>query len=177
MAFHHSAGAGGLAVLSRYPFTGEVLASTGGWFPAWRLTVSSPIGPLQVLQLHLRPPVSDGGSWVQGYFTTRGFRRQEAERFAGPLDLTLPTLVVGDFNEKHQQAIGYFESRGLRSVLEQYQPSAITWRWDTSIGRITHRLDHILYSPRLLPLDARVVQAGRSDHLPVVAEFEAAPQT
>ncbi|MFH1150780.1 MAG: endonuclease/exonuclease/phosphatase family protein [Actinomycetota bacterium] len=85
MAFHHEDGAGGLAVLSRYPFSGEVISSAAGWFPAWR--------------------------------------------------------------------------------------------WQTSVGLITHRLDHIFYTPQLVPFDARVLQAGRSDHLPVVAEFETVPPT
>jgi len=176
MAFHHAPGAGGLAVLSRHPFEGEVLPSTVGWFPAWRVVVATPIGRLQVLQLHLRPPVSDRGSWVSGYFTTRGFRRGEAERFSASLDPALPTLVVGDLNEADQQAVRYLKGRGLRSALEEAQPFAATWRWRTSVGPIVHRLDHILYSRGLLLRGARVLEAGRSDHLPVVAELAAVPR-
>ena len=71
MAFLHCCGAGGLAVLSKYPFEhGDYVPSPGGWFPAWRVVVDSPLGEVQVLQVHLRPPVSDGGSFVSGYFTT-----------------------------------------------------------------------------------------------------------
>jgi len=174
MAFSHSGGAGGLAVLSRSPFRqGKHVASEKGWFPAWRVVVSSPLGPLQVLLVHLRPPVSDGGSWVSGYFTTRGFRRDEIAYFAKVLDPSLPTLVAGDFNEDEGgRAVRYLEQRGLRSVLPQFRPGAVTWRWDTSVGRITHTLDHIIYGPRLDPLRADVLQAGRSDHLPVVAVFQ-----
>ncbi len=79
MAFVHAGGAGGLAVLSRHPFdTGEVLPPEVGWFAAWRVIVQSPIGPVQALSVHLRPPVSDGGSFVAGYFTTDAVR--EANR-------------------------------------------------------------------------------------------------
>lgn len=39
------------------------------------------------------------------------------------------------------------------------------------MGTIHHRLDHIVYDPRLEALSARVLGAGRSDHLPVVATF------
>jgi endonuclease/exonuclease/phosphatase (EEP) superfamily protein YafD len=176
MAFRHYGGAGGLAVLSRFPFEQrEVVPSPGGWFPAWRVAVRSPLGPLQVMLVHLRPPVSDGGSWVSGYFTTRSFRRNQAEHFARVLDPALPTLVVGDFNEDAAgRAVRYLGARGLRSVLGEFRPKAKTWRWDTRLGRITHELDHILYSEHLEPLDARVIEAGRSDHLPVVALFQRA---
>jgi endonuclease/exonuclease/phosphatase (EEP) superfamily protein YafD len=174
MAFRHSGGAGGLAVLSRLPFAElDYIASPGGWFPAWRVVLRSPLGRVQVLQLHLRPPVSDGGSVVSGYFTTPKFRRMEIEHFARCLDRRLPTLVVGDFNERDGRALGYLRSRGLRSVLPQYKPGATTWRWNTSLGvQLTHTLDHIVYGPRLEPLEARVIRAGRSDHLPVLAIFQ-----
>jgi endonuclease/exonuclease/phosphatase (EEP) superfamily protein YafD len=175
MAFRHSGGAGGLAVLSRLPFDKlDYIASPGGWFPAWRVIVRSPLGRVQVLQLHLRPPVSDGGSVVSGYFTTPKFRRMEIEHFSRVLDARLPTLVVGDFNEDPDgRAIRFLRGRGLRSVLPEYQPGATTWRWNTSLGvQLTHTLDHIVYGPRLQPLEARVIRAGRSDHLPVLAIFQ-----
>ena len=34
------------------------------------------------------------------------------------------------------------------------------------------QLDHIMYSEHLRPLSARVIDEGRSDHLPVIAIFE-----
>lgn len=34
--------------------------------------------------------------------------------------------------------------------------------------RKNSQLDHVLYDSRLVPLDARVLQTGRSDHLPVL---------
>lgn len=175
MAFRHFGGAGGLAVLSKHPFRdGGYIANLEGWFPAWRVIVRSPVGPLQVLQVHLRPPVSDGGSVLSGYFSTRGTRLKEIARFARRLNTRLPTLVLGDFNEDAGgRAIAHLKSKGMRSVLDEYQPDATTWRWTTSMGiEVTHTLDHIVYSEQLRPLDARVIHAGRSDHLPVVAIFE-----
>ena len=175
MAFRHSGGAGGLAVLSRRPFAElDYVTSPGGWFPAWRVVLRTPLGRVQVLQLHLRPPVSDGGSFVSGYFTTPKFRRMEVEHFTRCLDARLPTLVVGDFNEdRGGRALRYLRDHGLKSVLPEYQPDATTWRWNTSLGiRLTHTLDHIVYGPRLEPLEARVVRAGRSDHMPVLAVFQ-----
>ena len=174
VAFRHSGGAGGLAVLSRHPFsTASYIKSPYGWFPAWRVVLRSPLGPLQVLQVHLRPPVSDGGSLVSGYFTTGSFRRREISFFASDLKPGMPTLVLGDFNEDHGgDVVQHLKRKGLRSVLEEFHPRKTTWRWQTSVGQLTHTLDHILYSSQLTPLNAQVLQAGRSDHLPVVALFQ-----
>ncbi len=173
-AYRHSGGAGGLAILSRRPIReAAYLAPPGEWFPAWRAIVESPLGPLQVLQVHLRPPVSDRGSWVSGYFTTGGYRRGEIAHFARDLRRDLPTLVVGDFNEASGgQAVRFLEERhGLTDTLERFQPGATTWQWQTSVGRIRLQLDHILHDARLRALDARVLRLGRSDHFPIVALF------
>lgn len=74
MAFRHCCGAGGLAILSKdmidkgsYFKAKEV---AGSWFPAWRHVVQTPLGRVQVLNLHLRPQISRGGSVIRGYFTT-----------------------------------------------------------------------------------------------------------
>jgi endonuclease/exonuclease/phosphatase family metal-dependent hydrolase len=178
MSFHHSGGAGGLAVLSRFAFEErELVDSPSGWFPALVVDVDSPLGPLQVLEVHLRPPVSDSGSVVSGYFSTPAVRLDEIEAFDGHLAAGVPTIVAGDFNEREDgKAVSFLAGQGLASVLPEYHPHVKTWRWTTSVGEIEARLDHILYSPELRPYDARVVEAGRSDHLPVVAVFGLAPE-
>jgi endonuclease/exonuclease/phosphatase (EEP) superfamily protein YafD len=174
MHFVHRPGAGGLAVLSRFAVREQqLIESPGGWFPAWRVVIDSPLGPLQVLQVHLRPPVSDGGSWVSGYFTTRGFRRREIAHFCRELDPSLPTLVLGDFNEDEDgRAVRYLEQRRLRDALASFAPDTPTWRWRISIVELSQALDHILHSPELDPLEVRVLREGRSDHFPLLAVFQ-----
>jgi len=175
MAFRHSGGAGGLAVLSKLPFTDAdyLEPPPGGWFPAWRVVLETALGPVQVLQVHLRPPISDSGSLLKGYFTTSGVRTQSIERFTEALDESVPTLVVGDFNEDEDgDAVKLLLERGMGTALLEFAPDATTWRWDTAVGRISWALDHIVYDPRLTPLSAQVLERGRSDHLPVVAVFE-----
>lgn len=177
MTFRHCCGAGGLAILSRYPVEErDYLPRVGdGWFPAWRVIVASPLGPIQLLAVHLRPPLSEDGSIVGGYFTTPPVRLAEIEAFAASLDRALPTLVVGDFNEPADgSAVRFLAERGLRSVLPEFHPGADTWSWPTALGRVHSQLDHIVYDARLSPRDARVITAGRSDHWPVVAIFERA---
>lgn len=174
MEFRHCCGAGGLAVLSKYPLKAKeyIKAPRGGWFPGWRLVVESPIGPLQVLNVHLRPPVSDSGSVASGYFTTDTIRRTQMAAYWKRVESELPTVVAGDFNEDVDgDAVEFLAARGLESVLPEFAPSADTWRWQTSVGRLESRLDHIAYDRKLRALNAAVVDQGRSDHLPVVATF------
>ena len=59
----------------------------------------TPLGEIQVLNVHLRPQVSDSGSVVSGYFTTDEIRHDQIHAFIEHLDPDLPTLILGDFNE------------------------------------------------------------------------------
>jgi endonuclease/exonuclease/phosphatase (EEP) superfamily protein YafD len=175
--FRDCCNAGGLGVMSKHPIHEETyLEPTVGWFPAWRVVVDTPLGPVQVLDVHLRPPMSDGGSWVAGYFTTRDDRRKEIEAFWSALDPELPTIVAGDFNEDEKgRAIEFLAERGLRSALPQVEPRAKTWRWQTKVGKLRLMLDHVVYGPGLELRSAEVIDRGTSDHLPVLVVLGAAP--
>jgi endonuclease/exonuclease/phosphatase family metal-dependent hydrolase len=167
-------GAGGVGVLSRIPLhASELIKAEGdGWFPALRLVVYGPFGPLQVLVVHLRPPVSDGGSYVAGHFVVPAVHEQEIAHFLAALTPGLSTLVAGDFNEERDgRAIALLARRGFRSALPEYAPARATWRWSTSVGTLERQLDHLVYDASLEPLSAGVIDAGRSDHLPVVGVF------
>ena len=176
MEFHHEPGAGGLGVLARRPFeVKEYLPAPSGWFPAARLVARTPLGPVQVLNVHLRPPFASGEGYLSGYMRSRGVRRAEIAAFHARLDPRLPTLVVGDFNEDEGgRAVRFLAARGLRTVLPDFQPRGQTWRWHTSLGTLRARLDHIACDGRLEPLGARIVAGGESDHLAVLATFVAA---
>jgi endonuclease/exonuclease/phosphatase family metal-dependent hydrolase len=173
MEFRHSPGAGGLAVLSRFPVTSiRYLLPKGDWFPAWLVRVDSPLGPMRVLQVHLRPPISDGGSWVWGYLTTDQYRLDEMRHFAASLQGSIPTVILGDFNEKNSKAVAYVRQLGFTSALERFSPRAHTWRWQTSVMVLRHTLDHVFVSPELVAVKGRALDVGRSDHLPVVATVQ-----
>jgi endonuclease/exonuclease/phosphatase (EEP) superfamily protein YafD len=176
MAFYRRAAAGGIGVMSRLPIRAQKLLPPegDGWFPALRLELDSPLGVVQALVVHLRPPVSDGGSFVSGHFTTPAVREQEIERFCKSLDRSLPTLVVGDFNEEEDgRALAYLARAEwrMKSALPEFAPERPTWRWPTSLHTFERQLDHIVYDVRLEPLNVDVLEAGRSDHFPVVGEF------
>lgn len=168
----HSAGAGGLAVLSTRPFTAKVLENRKGWFPAMQVVAQLALGPVQVLAVHLRPPVSDSGSFVSGYLTTSPLRRDELSSFLASLQPALPTLIAGDFNEgTNGDAVSELHGRGFRSVLPEFEPGAKTWGWNVGSVHLSAQLDHLAASAELEPLNAKVVKGGRSDHQPVVATF------
>lgn len=171
--WHHSAGAGGLAVLAKRPFEVKaVLPNPGRWFPALHVVAKTALGEVQALVVHLRPPVDDAGSFVSGYFTTGPARRAEVDTFLAALVPALPTLVVGDFNEGTSgPAVQSLETHGLRSVLPEFHPDAKTWGWDVGSVHLSAQLDHITYGTGLEPLDAHVLAGGRSDHQPVIAAF------
>ena len=173
MEFAHWGGAGGLGVVSKLPIESVEYLKPVSWFPAARVVLETPLGRVQVLNVHLRPPISSSGSVVSGYTRTPPVRQSEISRFASRLDPSLPTLIVGDFNEEERsgRALAWLRRRGIRSALPEFFPYAQTWRWRTSLLSLRRRYDHLCYDRRLLPLRAEVRAAGRSDHLPVFGTF------
>jgi endonuclease/exonuclease/phosphatase (EEP) superfamily protein YafD len=173
MRFRSCCRAGGLGILSRHPIVeDEWIASTVGWFPAWRFVVDAPLGRVQLLDVHLRPPVSDSGSWIAGYVSTGEFREREIAAFWPAMRADLPTIVAGDFNENERgDAIDWLEDKGFASVLPQFADNAVTWQWALPLATLRARLDHIVVGPGLRASAAAVIEAGRSDHFPVVAEL------
>lgn len=175
MAFRHCCGAGGMAILSTLPFDdADYVESVAGWFPAWRVVVHGPFGALQILNVHLHPPVSESGSVVSGYFSTPPVRKAEIAQFHALVAPDVPAVIAGDFNEQHSgDALRYLGDRGFECARPINGPN--TWRWRTSVGTLRQALDHICHDDRVTVVDSRVIRRGRSDHLPVVATFAASP--
>ena len=168
----HTRAAGGLAVLSKLPITNEELYASPerGWFPAERLVLEAPFGALQILNVHLRPAI-DGGSWIKGFMTTPPLRRREIETYWKKLVKDMPTIVAGDFNEESTgSAIAFLARQGLARVPTS---GPKTWRYTTSHnGKVTDLLkldiDHVMLDKRLVGSAAEVLDAGGSDHRPVI---------
>ena len=179
LLFRECCRAGGLGVMSKHPIVEEsYLEPRVGWFTAWRVVVDTPLGRVQALDVHLRPPMSDGGSWVAGYFSTRDVRREEMEDLFGQLDRSLPTIVAGDLNEDADgRAVAFLAEQGWHSALAQVQPRAKTWHWQTRMGKLHMMLDHVLYGPGLRLHHAEVLPRGVSDHFPVLVELSRADPT
>jgi vancomycin resistance protein VanJ len=162
---------GGLGFLAKVPVR-EVayIPSETTWFDGWIMKFETAIGPMQVINVHLRPPISDSGSWVSGYFTTDDDRRLEMEKFYQAREPQTPILVLGDFNDGENSAVvRWLEGKGLINALPQFNRYSPTWQWQTSVVTLKRRMDHILYSPQFDCAAARVNPAGASDHFPVEA--------
>ncbi|MBA3453823.1 MAG: endonuclease/exonuclease/phosphatase family protein [Deltaproteobacteria bacterium] len=167
--------AGGLGVMSRFPIVAlETLPSDGGFFVAWRIVVDSNLGRIQVLNVHLRPPVSDHGNWVVGLFSTRGDRLRELTQHLSRLDTTLPTVIAGDFNEQGDGlALQHASTLGYVDAISQHAGPTRTWEWRLASGlTLTYQLDHILYDARFSAVAARIEESGRSDHRPIWVDLE-----
>lgn len=174
MAFLHAdRRAGGLGFLSRHPIElAETRDSPIGWFPAWRAIVESPIGKVQLINLHLRPPSHRGGT-VRGYFESQVERLRETEAHLTLVSKDLPVILAGDFNEDARgRSLQHLVSLGFESVLDRFRPWQPTWRWQTAMGEVRWQLDHIVLTRPLRATAAWVMDGGASDHVPVLARIE-----
>lgn len=172
--FHHCCRAGGLGILSRFPIVEDgILEPTVGPFPAYWARLKTRGGDVLVLDVHLRPPMSDGGSWVVGYFSTRDDRMREMGTFFSQLPShDLPMIVAGDFNENEDgRAIELLGRKGLKSALPRFAPKANTWHWTVAGSELRMMLDHVLTAEPLVPVSASVRTEGVSDHYPVIVEL------
>lgn len=164
---------GGAAILSRFPVHrhAEIPIAPGGWFPSQWAVVETPLGLVQVLNVHLRPPATDGGNKVIGVFTSGGPRKREVAEILSKLEPGVATIVAGDFNEGDGGgAVGVVRGRGLADCLSQFDKHTQTWRMrGGGLIRLAERADHVLTSKELHCTEARVIQEASSDHDPVVA--------
>ena len=170
-------GAAGLGVLSRFPIRdGGWQEGPNGWHPAWNHLVDTPNGTILILNAHLRNATGQNGNAVQSYFRTSADHLHEIKLFTAKCTKLHATIVLGDFNEGTDgAAIQYLESDGFQNALPLYHPGQPTWRYGRTVGgQFTQTLDHILFDSSFEPLNAWVLNAGASDHLPVVAHLEAA---
>lgn len=173
LRFHHCCGAGGLALLSRWPITAfEILEpppQSDAWFPAARAVVETPIGPVELLDVHLRPPVATAEQgWLGALSSTPAVREAEVQHHMPALALDMPTVIAGDFNEGDGgRALRRLRDAGFVDVLAQLKVRGHTWRW----GGLRARLDHMLVDDHFELLAAEIVDAGHSDHLPLRASL------
>lgn len=175
----HPARAGGLAVLSKREIRSDELFSppAGGFFPAERLVVATPIGDVQILHVHLRPNI-DGGDWIRGWQTTPPVRRREIESYFPKLSPGTPTIVAGDFNELPSGlAIAFLADHGFARVATT---GPATWHHvldvaGAKISALSLDIDHVVIDRSLSSSDARVLDTGASDHRPVLVRLQRAP--
>jgi len=168
-------GASGLGVLSHFPLEDAGFhEGPNGWHPAWHVWVHTPAGPLQLLNVHLRAVFDGTGGVVRSFFNVDEDHRDEITLYEQNCDAALPTVILGDFNEDPSgAAVRTLEALGFRNLLPLFRPGQTTWSMRSVGDQMAETVDHILIDDRSLPLNAFVVDAGASDHIPVVAHLEA----
>jgi endonuclease/exonuclease/phosphatase family metal-dependent hydrolase len=163
---------GGKALLSRYPLTDiKPIPSTTGWFDGLLAVTETPLGRIQILNVHLRPPAGDDGRFSFWVLASAGEHHvAELNRFTQTLDPELPAIVLGDFNEKPGgRGCKNLKTSGYTNALHQFDRKTPTWTYQAGAIRLARQMDHIFYSSQLHCFSARVLRGGSSDHHPVVA--------
>ncbi|MCE5185625.1 MAG: endonuclease/exonuclease/phosphatase family protein [Planctomycetaceae bacterium] len=173
--FHHYPKEGGMAILSRYPLPGpEVFQSAAGWLPAIYVKVSTPVGEIGILNVHLKPPVSEHSRVTLGsLLTTPGIHRKEINAHLARVDPNLPMIIAGDFNEDESgKACKRLKELGCVDVLSMYDRHSPTWSYPNLIWTLRDRYDHIFIEPPMACTGAAVFKVKASDHEPVVAAVQ-----
>jgi len=173
--YYAATGTAGLGVLSRYPLTDDGLRpGPHGWHPAWHVRVDVPGVPVELLDVHLRSLLTGEHGALRSILDTPSDHLAEIQGFTTDFESGISNLVLGDFNEDSDgEAVNYLEQNGFVNILPQFHPGQPTWRYPSVGDQLELSVDHILYDDTLRPLDAWVEVEGRSDHLPVLAHFEA----
>lgn len=176
LLFYPLEGADGIGLFSRFPVEDHgLLPQPEGWHPAWYLTIETPAGPIELLNVHLRASFDRDGGPVSSLVSTGDDHVEEIRAFTQALDPTLPRIVLGDFNEGVDgKSVEYLEQRGYRNALPLYHPGQPTWIGTSLSDQLELTVDHVMFDGRFAPLDSYVVGRGGSDHFPVVAHLEAA---
>ena len=171
--FEERQAAGGLGVMSRYELRNvTVLEPEAGWWPALLAEVDTPVGGVQILNVHLKPPLTERGCVSVGaYCQAPGIHRKEIEGFLRRVDLDRPLIIAGDFNENEiGWAMRSLFDQGFSSALSTYDRRSKTWYWKVWPGIVLNdRYDHIMYTGNLHCTGAEVVPVSGSDHRPVRA--------
>jgi exonuclease III len=177
--FKNSQGAGGIAIMSKYPLHDTiVIEPSEGWFPSLLTKVQTPLGEIQILNVHLRPPLADDGSvTISGAYNAPEIHSKEMRDFIKKTDPNRPIIITGDFNENEKdKAIRWLISRGFTDTLSSFDTYTKTWVWKTSAGiSIKARYDHIVINKYLACTGATVSPVRASDHMPVVAVLVGQP--
>lgn len=175
MAFMEDTHAGGMAYISKYPVNNVRYVKPpveGEWHLGIIMDVNSPLGQLQILNLHLTPPLISklNPSFNLGpFFSSCQIREKEIEYFYNLIDPNKPTIIAGDFNEGDNGLVSYFLNyRGFRDAPS---PSEYSWKWKVGMFTAKRKLDHVFYNSYFKLDKVQIIHDGDSDHFPIVVDL------
>ncbi len=173
MFFNHD---GGTAILSRLPLVDVVPhRSPLGYNGAITANIATPLGKVRVVNVHLHPAFEKGGGpTVASIVRGAGQEHiQELEAYVPHADGDERLVVLGDFNEEHDEGLKWLERRGLRDVLREAHPRGATFTQrlgPRGMFVVNLQLDHVLVGSGLRAKRVTIGEAAGSDHRPVVAD-------
>ena len=166
----------GVAIASRYPISEwRVFRERPYIIPAADAVVTVGDAELVVSCVHLIPPMARYRRSEAAWDTiekNRVLRRRQAKYLLWRYrDEQRPVIMLGDFNEDvDEPALGLLDTKGFKnSCVIEAERCQKTWPAFT-IFPAAFRFDHIL-GRDVSFVSSRVVEAGGSDHYPVVARF------
>ncbi len=173
--FEPRPGTQGIGIASRYPLTDRRVLTLGmKYLPAAAAAVELPAGTLDVVCVHLVPPQA---GWWSGGNLWRKYQRNRSARLTQATELLRhlrasdgPAIILGDVNEwPGQAAVSLLAEAGFADACEgRGARCAPTWPGAVVPLPALFRIDQILGRGVVL-FDAAVLEAGGSDHYPVVA--------
>lgn len=151
-------GAARSVIASRWPLT--VIRDRPDGLHAVGATVRSPLGPLNVLGVHLTRPWPFQEQWGQ--------ISQTMALDAVVSDLSGPVVVAGDFNSVSSARVG----RQIRRELGLNPAPGFPGTWPNAVPSVFGvTIDQVYRSPDLAFVSRRLGRSTGSDHRPVVTEL------
>ena len=175
-AFINSPRAGGMGIISKYPFQTTYYGySKIGWHPGWIYLINTPQGKLQLLNVHLAPPLvnlTSMGFLFNGVFKSRDVRFREMQFYTRQLKTGYPTIIAGDFNESYLTKLRvWLFSQGFQDAKTISHNQQNSWQWQAGLLTFCGPYDRIFYNQYLTLRYFAILQAGDSDHFPAYADL------
>lgn len=164
----------GIGIASRLPIVDRRIVREGmAHLPAAIAKIELPSGALRVACVHLMPPHGRIAGWSDvwdGWFRNRETRMNQTWNVLAEIGQEDPAIVLGDMNEfPGQAALGLMVDAGFAdSCSISVARCGLTWPGPQLFPPAFFRIDHIM-GRGIRVADSAVLDAGGSDHYPVVA--------
>ncbi len=153
----------GSIILSKVPFIDSSLSKIGGVVMPTAV-LSTPIGPVTVLCVHLNRPYDEAQhvGWARELAALADFVRAR----------TTPLVVAGDFNSttSHRPFRDVLAAGVIDAFRARGKGLSNSWPADQSFPPLI-RIDHLLTTKEIVVTDIHNGKADGSDHLPMIANL------
>lgn len=169
------------AIVSRLPLRAtEFHPPEAGLFGFYEAAFDVGNEPVNLVNVHLSPFIIPRGAGLMGTMAAikevENKHLDEAKAICAAIDVSEPTIIVGDFNSlatlaapQHLAQKGFIDSFAAVHEKADAHP---TWRFPTRPVPMRLRIDHIFHSPHFVSLESEIINNTGSDHSLVVSELK-----